>query len=250
MRAALALAGLFLLALPCAAQDVFRDPDFGFEMTLPPGLRQVDAKGRAAIFGIDEAAAANTPRGQDPDGKVAHAWVWIDAATPYNRQVSLRLADEPPPFRDKDGFVAALRGSGLTIESDEMLPPPVLAVKVVGTFTRPDGVLMRKVSLLLPDAGAGRHGPLNIQAFANDWQIVSADLEALVQSVRMTRAKPPGSEDAGAGPGRGAGSPTGPGGRKEAPPDPGDWGALEVVGSFVVAGLGLAHLLLTKRAIA
>ena len=268
------LLALLLAALPAAAQTTeFSDADFGFSIQLPDGLRAVD-EALLKQNATGTAWSGNVPR-SDADGKpIVHRYAWIDHSSPYARQVELTLLDQPPPWNPTkpDDFVAAMTGQGLKIDAHEMIKPPIFALRVEGTFTRPDGKVLRKTVLYLPDIFGKRYGMLSLQAFDTDWSIVKPEFTAAIGSLKMQRADPPpevieaakekeaaraGADAAGPG---GPPGPMGPGGGKgghgagagaaKAPPPPEpptDWASLKVAGSFALAAVLLVHLLLSGR---
>ena len=246
-RSALLLAAL--ASAPSAQSTEFSDPDFGFSITLPPGLRAADEAARARVLG-DAALARNVPRADAGDQPVLHYHFWTDASTPYNRQVAIYLLDVPPPFKPDD-FGAILEKDGLQLVAQESVKAAA-GWLVEGTFLRPpDQVRLHKLALYLPDLFGKRHGMVTAQAFDSDWSIVKAEFRAAIESVRMQRAPPPEQvvqqmkEQAAAGGGPGKPGPR-PAGAAPAL-DPGDWGSLQVVGSFALAALALAHMVLSGR---
>ena len=269
MRAPILALLLAVLAPLGAAQEAFTDADFGFAIKLPSGLKPMDEKGRAALLG-NEQAAKNTPRADAGSEPVLHHFFWIDESSPYNRQVSVYLIDGPPPWKP-EAFPAAMSKTGLKVETQEAMRPPVAGARVEGTFLRePDKVELRKTVLYLADPYGKRYGMVTLQANASDWNIVKDEFHAALESVRMTRSAPPKDAAAHAGKPEGAaGKPEGaPGpkaggkapkggkgpGKAESPqaaaPKPApesDWGSLRVVGSLVLAAAVLAHLLLSGR---
>src|SRR5262245_41182677 len=128
MRAPILALLLAALAPLGAAQEVFTDADFGFSMKLPAGLKAMDEKGRAALLG-NEQAAKNTPRADAGTEPVQHHFFWIDEGSPYNRQVSVYLIDGAPPWKP-EAFPEAMAKTGLTVESQEAMKPPVAGARV------------------------------------------------------------------------------------------------------------------------
>ncbi len=229
------------LALPASAQiSEFTDPDFGFRMQLPAGMSEVPAADRAKLLDLELDQVANLARGEVGDQPLRHNFIWLDAATPYNRQITVLLQDGPPPFRSPAEARTALGGGGMTIDKEAVLPPPVDGLRVDGSFTRPDGVKLRKVSAYLPDFVANRWALVSIQAFDGDFAIVAPEVEAFVSSLRFQRQRPEAPAAVARGPIR-------PGGKNAAPPPAADWGSLRVGGSLALAALLLGHLLLGGR---
>jgi len=237
------LAGLAPLA---PAQD-FQDPDFGASMTLPVGMREVTAEERARQAGTSVEEVRNIPRGESSTGKVTHVYIWIDEATPYNRQISLHLYDAPPPYRTPEQLKTAHEQEGMVIDFEEMVPPPLNGVRIEGTFLRqPDNVPMRRSVVYVPDLVRERFALLSIQAFAGDWDIVKPELLKVVQSLNLEGIRmgvgstrgPPGA----------AGMPAGLANSTGTPEAASDWGSLEVAGSLLLAAILLGSLILGGRA--
>lgn len=260
MRAPILALLLAALAPLGAAQEAFTDADFGFAIKLPAGLKPMDEKGRAALLGSEQ-AAKNTPRAEAGAEPIQHHYFWLDEGSPYNRQVSVYLIDGPPPWKP-EAFPAAMSKTGLKVETQEAMKPPVAGARVEGTFLRePDKVELRKTVLYLADPYGKRYGMVTLQANASDWNIVKDEFHAALESVRMTRSAPPKGEGAAGqpegAPGAKAGGKAPKGGKApgkgEAPeaaamPEPeSQWGSLRVVGSLVLAAAVLAHLLLSGR---
>jgi hypothetical protein len=269
MRAPILAVLLAALAPLAAAQEAFTDPDFGFQIKLPAGLKPVDEAGRLALLGGDAKAARNTSRAEAGADPVQHHFFWLDETSPYNRQVSVYLLDAAPPWKP-EAFGEAMAKSGLTVESQEAMRPPVAGARVEGTFLRePDKVALRKTVLYLADPFGKRYGLVTLQANASDWSIVKDEFHAALESTRMARQAPPKSavEAAkqggkpgapgmaeGAGPkgagkgGKGPGKATAGDPAAAAQPAPeGRWGSLPVLGSLILAAAALAHLLLSGR---
>ncbi len=254
MRAA--VTALLLAALasePIAQGTAFSDPDFGFSMTLPPGLQMADEAARARVLN-DPELARNVPRAEAGGQPVRHYHFWSDASTPYNRQVAVYLLDMPPPFKPDD-FAASLEKEGLQLVGQETLKSQT-AWLVEGTFLRPsDQVRLHKYALYLPDLFGKRHGLVTLQAFDSDWSIVKAEFRAALESVRMERAEPPPAvmqqmqqqAAGGGGPGKPGPRPAGGGSGAAGAEPASDWGSLEVAGSLVLAAAALAHLVLSGR---
>ncbi len=251
------LLALLLATLPPAAagQQAFSDPDFGFSLQVPSGLVPLDEAGRRKILG-DAEAARNVPRADAGGQPVHHRHFWLDQSSPYHRQVVVYLLDVPPPFDPgkPEEFAAAMRKDGMTVVSQERLKPPAFGLRVEGTFLREqDEVPMHRVVVYLPDVFGRRHGIVTLQAQESDWSIVKDEFQATLASMQLVRTPPPpevvesaqkaAAAAGGAAPGRPPGAPA------SAPPaeDPGDWGSLPVLGSFVLAVAVLAHLLLSAR---
>jgi hypothetical protein len=242
-----ALPLLLLTGLSAAglAQE-FKDPDFGASMTLPVGMREVTAEERAMMTGITVDEARNIPRGESPTGKVTHVYVWIDEGTLYNRQVSLHLYDAPPPFRSPDQLKAAHEQEGMSIDFEEIIPPPLNGVRIEGTFRRePDNVLMRRTVVYVPDLQRERFALLSIQAFDGDWNIVKPELLKVVQTLKLEGIRMGAGGAARRPPGQGM---PGVGKAAKAGDAPQDWGRLEVAGSLVLAAIVLGSLILGGRA--
>jgi hypothetical protein len=242
----LVLAGL---APAGRAQDTFEDPDFGASMILPMGMREVSVEERARLAGVTLEEARNVPRGQAPSGKVSHVYVWIDESTPYNRQISLNLYDEQPPFRTQAQLKEAHEQQGMSVDFEEILPPPLNGVRLEGTFLRdPDNVPMRRSVVYVPDLPRQRWALLSIQAFAGDWDIVKPELLRVVQSLKLEGIRmgiPAGRVPPAARPGtRGVAGGPGAAGKQGAD----DWLQLEVVGSLLLAAVLLGGLILGGRA--
>jgi len=254
MRAALSVLLFALLAAAPAAQEAFSDPDFAFTMQVPAGLKAMDDAARARVLGSPE-AARNVPRAEAAGQPLKHAWFWHDATSPYNRQLAIYLVDGPPPCKPED-FGKLLQGEGLEVVAQESLKAAA-GMLVEGTFLRePDQVRMHKYALYVPDLFGKRHAVVTLQAYDADWKIVQPELRKAAESVRMERAPPPPEvleqmkqrAAEGGAPGAAGARPVPPAGPGSAGPQaPGDWGSLEVVGSLVLAGAALAHLLLAGR---
>lgn len=222
-----------------AAQEVFSDPDFGITMQIPDGMRRANVEELSRLMRVTPEQAANVPRAEADGKPVHHSFVWLDASSPYNRQISIALGDGEPPFKSPKQLAEAQTVSGLTIEKEEIMPPPVNALRLEGTFLRePDQVPMRRLIVYAPDFAGQRFGILIFQAFAGDWPIVMQDFEKAVQSLRFVRTTPPPTGQAAP-----AGRPDAP----AAPVDSGDWGSLQVLGSLALAALMLGSLMLGGR---
>jgi hypothetical protein len=228
-----------LWAPTLAAQQVFTDPDFGITMQIPSGMRQATAEELARLLRVSPEEAANVPRAEADGQPVHHSYVWLDETTPYNRQISIALGDGEPPFKTPKQLTEAQTIAGLTLEKEEIMPPPVNALRMEGTFLRePDQVPMRRLILYAPDFAGQRFGIVTMQAFAGDWPIVIGEFDAAIQSLRFVRTTPPPT------------APTAATGRTDAPASPvdsGDWGSLEVLGSLALAAVLLGSLMLGGR---
>jgi hypothetical protein len=239
----LLLAGLSPVA---PAQDTFQDPDFGASMTIPFGMREITAEERARVTGVSVEEARNMARGESPTGKVSHAYIWIDEHGPYNRQISLHLYDNPPPFRSPAQLKEAHEQEGMAVDYEEILPPPLNGVRIEGTFLRkPDNVAMRRSVVYVPDVPRERFALLSIQAYAGDWDIVKPELLKVVQSLKLE-----GIRMGGQSPRPPAGGRNPNANANAAPADDGsagDWGRLEVVGSLLLAAILLGSLVLGGR---
>lgn len=244
---ALPLIVLALAALtpPAGAQATVNDTDFDFTMNLPPGLRELTPSERATGFGgLTPDRAANMPRASSPDGSVWHYYMWLDASTPYNRQISIILRDEDPPFTRPDDMFDSIARTGLLIDKSAsgQMGSPVDGFRVVGTFERQnDQVLIRKMQLYLPDPAGKRYATVSMQAFDSDWLIVAPEFEAAMQSVRFRRT--PVFPGGGRGPSSGTTR-----ARRPVSADPGSWASLPVAGSMALAFAMLASLFVGGRA--
>jgi hypothetical protein len=235
---------LTVLAFACliptgVAQERVGDPEFGFQMELPAGMRELSQAERAIALGIPPEEAGNPPRASSAEGMVTHSYMWLDATTPYNRQIGVILRDGAPPFTSPEAMFEATARSGLQIdqEASGMMPPPVDGLKAVGTFPRQgDEVLMRKVILYLPDFAGKHYLTVNLQAFDADWPIVEPEFEAVLRSVRLRRTP--------TAPGAPRATTTAAGANNT---DPGSWGSLPVTGTLILAFAMLAHLFVGGR---
>lgn len=240
------VACLWLLSLlpAAAAQESFADADFDFRAKLPVGMRAASDEERAALFKLEPDKARNLPRGEAAGAAISHTYIWIDQTTPYNRQVFLALSDGMPPFKSPTELKNSQVKEGLTVDVEKILPQPPNTAYIEGTFQREvDRVPMRRILLYIPDFGAKRYAVMTLQAYAADWDIVKADFDEVVSSVRMKLTKQEVGRTPIAG-GQGAGK-GGSAGRRG--PDTNSWSSLPVAGSMLVAAIVIGSLAFGRR---
>ncbi len=187
MRPMRALLALLILSSAVSAQKQWVDRDFSFRFNPPADMREVSKQEKVQSLGFEAANVENPPRPDSETVTVAHHHLWLEqpGMDVYRRQIDLRLVDEIP-FGGPEDLRAWLTASGLEITSEQKLSLPLLGLMVEGTFARPDGVTMRQQVIFL--SRLGRYAVLTLQAYDSDFEIVRAEFQDVIESIRFSEA--------------------------------------------------------------
>jgi hypothetical protein len=246
MRIFLSLLALFGLTAGAAAQELFTDVDFDFSFDVPAGMVKATAEQQAAASGQPLETFANTPRAETETGQTSHLHVWRDV-TGRDRLLELLIADGDLPFTSPEQFESAVAQKGVEVEKRVPLQKPEFrpGMSMEGPRTRPDGALLRQLSVYYPMPGASpRWAVLRMECLEGDWNLMEPAFMDVLRSVNYPLPERP----AGAGGGRA------PGGRGRTPPAGAAapveerWDSLEVTGSLVLAAVLLIGMFLGGRA--
>jgi hypothetical protein len=203
---AAALTGLLGASVAAQATDgrAFTDPDFELSLTLPPGMAELPHEAAAAAFGRDP-ETFNMPRSEVENGRASHSYMWTDT-TGRERKLRLIAEDVPPPFGSPDHVKEFAEVSfGLTIDRD---PSPLKrdqgymnGISLQGTRKRGDGSVVRGMLAYFP-AGPELYKLLYFEALDVDWDLVSADFDASLKSLKFPVAEGQGKGGQGGRPGQ------------------------------------------------
>ncbi|MGQ0554097.1 MAG: hypothetical protein ACT4PU_12865 [Planctomycetota bacterium] len=257
LHALLPLVAALVLAVGASGQEVFRDSDFEFDARLPAGMRLATPEEASRLMGLAAPEFLNKPRSDAGAEPLAHRWIWIDATTPYARQVVVELRDGKPPIRKPTDLSEALKkAGGQLIGEAQVLAPPVSGLRADANF--PGASPYRRAVVILPDPHGNRFATAAFQANQGDWDIVAKEFDATIDSLRMPRTLPPQAGQAPAGPAEPGQTPLGAPPKAGAQPRPAaaaqpaeapaDWGSLPVLGSLLLAALILGSLVLSGKA--